>query len=49
MADEIKQAKAVRRAKQGNFTRKKNHITQLLEGSAKGDKLKAVYAELLDA
>ena len=48
MGDEIRQAKAVRRTKLGNFTRKKNHITQLLEGGAKGAKLKEVYGELSD-
>ena len=49
MADEVKRAKNLRRGKLGSFTRKKNHLVQLLEGGAKGDKLKSEYAELLEA
>ena len=48
MAEEIKKAKAVRRSKLGSFTRKKNHLQQLLDGGAAGVKLKSVYIELND-
>ena len=47
MADEAKKAKNIRRSKLGSFTRKKNHITSLLDGGAKGVKLKTEYDELV--
>ena len=49
MADAIKKAKAVRISKLGSFTRKKNHLQQLLDGGAVSTKLKEVYAELSEA
>ena len=49
MAEEIKRAKAIRTAKKGNFTRKKTHLQQLLDGGANSERLNASYAELADA
>ena len=49
MADELKKARGVRRSKLGSFTRKKNHISQLLEGGANSEKLKSEYSELVAA
>ena len=49
MADPVRKAKAVRVSKLGAFTRKKNHLTQLLEGGARSVKLKEVYGDLTDA
>ena len=46
MADEVKRAKAMRVSKLGSFTRKKNHLQQLLDGGAQVNKLKEVYGEL---
>ena len=49
MADSVKKAKAIRVSKLGAFTRKKNHLTQLLEGGANSIKLKEVYGDLSTA
>ena len=49
MADSIKKCKAIRISKLGAFTRKKNHLTQLLEGGANSVKLREVYGDLLNA
>ena len=49
MAEELKRAKAVRISKRGVFTRKKNHLQQLLNGEATVVKLKEVYRELAEA
>ena len=49
MVDELKKAEAIRIVKRGNFTRKRNHLQQLLDGGAASEKLKASYAELADA
>ena len=49
MADSVKKAKAIRVSKLGAFTRKKNHLTQLLDGGADSTKLKEVYADLSKA
>ena len=49
MADSIKKAKAIRVSKLGAFTRKKNHLAQLLDGGADSAKLKDVYADLSKA
>jgi len=49
MAEELKKARGVRRSKLGSFTRKKNHISQLLEGGANSEKLKSEYSELVAA
>ena len=46
MADEVKRAKALRVSKLGSFTRKKNHLQQLLDGGAQVTKLKEVYREM---
>ena len=46
MADVVKRAKAMRVSKLGSFTRKKNHLQQLLDGGAQVNKLKEVYGEL---
>ena len=46
MADSVKKAKAIRVSKLGTSTRKKNHLTQLLEGGANSIKLKEVYGDL---
>ena len=40
MADELKKAKVARKGKLGAFTRKQNHIQQLIDGGAPGAKLK---------
>ena len=49
MADSVKKAKAIRVNKLGVFTRKKNHLTQLLDGGADSTKLEEVYADLSKA
>ena len=49
MTEELKKAKAVRISKKSTFTRKKNHLQQLLDGGATADKLKASYDELAEA
>ena len=49
MADAVKKAKAVRISKLGSFTRKKNHLQQLLDSGAVSTKLNEVYAELSEA
>ena len=46
MADEVKRTKAIRVSKMSSFTRKKNHLQQLLDGGGNPDKLKKVYEEL---
>ena len=43
MADEVKRTKAIRISKMSSFTRKKNHLQQLLDGGGNPDKLKKVY------
>ena len=45
MADEVKKAKAIRVSKLSSFTRKKNHLQQLLDGGGNPDKLKKVYED----
>ena len=49
MADEVRKAKITRTNKLSAFTRKKNHLTQLLEGGASSEKLHAAYKDLSDA
>ena len=49
MAEEIRKARNIRRSKLGCFTRKKNHIIKLLDGEARGEKLKTEYDELVAA
>ena len=49
MADEVKKAKVTRTNKLSAFTRKKNHLIQLLNGGAQSEKLNAAYKELSDA
>ena len=49
MADTLKRAKAVRVSKKGVFTRKKNHLQQLLDGGAAVDRLKEAYEDLAEA
>ena len=49
MADTLKRAKAVRVSKKGVFTRKKNHLQQLLDGGAAVDWLKEAYEDLAEA
>ena len=49
MAEDLKRAKAVRVSKRGVFTRKKNHLQQLLNGEATVVKLREVYGELAEA
>ena len=49
MVDEVRKAKVVRTSKQGAFTRKKNHLVQLLEGAAQSNKLNAAYKDLSDS
>ena len=49
MADELKKAKAIRVVKQENFTRRRNHLQQLLDGGAASNELKTSYVELTDA
>ena len=46
MADEIKRVKAIRVSKLSSFTRKKNHLQQLLDGGGNPEKLKKVFDEL---
>ena len=43
MAEELK------RAKRGVFTRKKNHLQQLLDGGAHTDRLQEAYTDLAEA
>ena len=43
MADEVKRVKAIRVSKLSTFTRKKNHLQQLLEGGGNPEKLKKVF------
>ena len=45
----MKKAKAVRISKLGAFTRKKNHLVQLLDGGAVSVKLQEVYLDLSNA
>lgn len=49
MVDEVRKANVVRTSKQGAFTRKKNHLVQLLEGAAQSNKLNAAYKDLSDS
>ena len=49
MVDENKRAKVTRTNKLSAFTRKKNHLKQLLDGGAQSVKLEEVYRELSDA
>ena len=49
MADEIKKAKVTRQNKLSAFTRKKNHLTQLIDGGAQSAKLEEAYRALSDA
>ena len=49
MADAVKKAKAVRISKLGAFTRKKNHLVQLLDGGAVSVKLQEIYLDLSNA
>ena len=49
MVDEVRKAKVVRTSKQSAFTRKKNHLVQLLEGAAQSNKLNAAYKDLSDS
>ena len=46
MADKVKRTKAIRVSKMSSFTRKKNHLQQLLDGGGNPGKLKKVYEEL---
>ena len=46
---EVKKAKVVRTNKMAAFTRKRNHLQQLIDGGAQGSKLKEAYGELADA
>ena len=48
MAD-VKKAKLIRTNKLAAFTRKSNHLQQLIDGGAQGPKLKEAYVELADA
>ena len=49
MSEALKRAKAVRVSKKGVFTRKKNHLQQLLDGGALYERLKEAYTEMADA
>ena len=49
MADEVRKAKVTSTNKLSAFTRKKKHLTQLLDGGALSEKLHAAYKDLLDA
>ena len=49
MADEVKKAKAVRVSKRGVFTRKKNHLQQLLDGGALPEILKKAYDDMAES
>jgi len=46
MAEEAKRAKAIRVSKLSSFTRKRNHLQQLLDGGGSPDKLRKVFEEL---
>ena len=46
MAEEAKKAKAIRISKLSSFTRKRNHLQQLLDGGGSPDKLRKVFVEL---
>ena len=49
MADETRRAKVIRSNKMSAFTRKCNHLQQLIDGVAPSAKLIEVYAELSEA
>ena len=49
MADELRKAKVTRTNKMSAFTRKRNHLQQLVDGAAPCSKLVEVYVELSDA
>ena len=49
MVDEVRKAKVARTNKQSAFTRKKNHLVQLLDGAAQSEKLNAAYKDLSEA
>ena len=49
MAEELKRAKALRVSKRGVFTRKKNHLQQLLDGGAHTDRLQEAYTDMAEA
>ena len=49
MAEEARKARVTRTNKMSAFTRKRNHLQQLLDGAAPGTKLTEVYTELSDA
>ena len=49
MSDEVKKAKAVRVSKRGVFTRKKNHLQQLLDGGALPENLKKAYDDMAES
>ena len=49
MSEALKRAKALRISKRGVFTRKKNHLQQLLDGGALYERLKEAYTEMADA
>ena len=49
MTEELKKAKAIRVSKKSFFTRKKNHLQQLLNGGAPATKLRTAYGEMADA
>ena len=46
MAEEVKKLKTARGRKQGNFTRKQNHVTALIDGKADSEVLKQEYDDL---
>ena len=49
MAEEIKKAKVTRQNKLSAFTRKRNHLKQLIDGGAQSAKLEEAYRALSDA
>ena len=49
MADETRRAKVIRSNKMSAFTRKRNHLQQLIDGVAPSAKLIEVYTELSEA
>ena len=49
MSEALKRAKAVRVSKRGVFTRKKNHLQQLLDGGAQTERLREAYSDLSEA
>ena len=49
MDPEVKRAKAMRTNKLSAFTRKRNHLQSLIDGGARGDKLKDAYKDLAEA